>query len=96
MSTVAEFIELRKNIETLTTQITLSAEHNAVKDSKQHLDEANNKLELLKAMISNDVQIVATDRLSRQLASLGVKVEKMVAKTPVKKAVTRKKQQSEA
>jgi hypothetical protein len=95
MSTVAEFIEVRKSIETLTAKITVFNEHNAVQDSKQHLDEANRQLEVLQAMVANDVQVIAASRLSRQLTGLGVKVASMIAKMPVRKASAKAKQQKE-
>ncbi|MBA4417629.1 MAG: hypothetical protein C0392_06935 [Syntrophus sp. (in: bacteria)] len=86
MHSVAEFIETRKCIETLTRQIILSAENNAVQKSKQDLDEANRQLEILRTMVANDVQVIVVDRLTRQLTSLGTKVETKVAKKkPVKK-----------
>jgi hypothetical protein len=91
MSTVAEFIELRKSIETLATQITQCIEQNAVQDSKQHLEKANQQLEELKAMVANDVQVIVVGRLSRQLAGLGAKTEKMAAKSPARKRPARKK-----
>jgi hypothetical protein len=95
MSTVAEFIEVRKSIETLTAKITMFNEHNAVQDSKQHLDEANRQLVVLNAMVDNDVQVIAASRLSRQLIGLGAKVESMAAKMPVRKAAAKKKQEKE-
>ncbi|OPY77233.1 MAG: hypothetical protein A4E65_02831 [Syntrophorhabdus sp. PtaU1.Bin153] len=91
MSTVAEFIELRKSIETLATQIVQCIEQNAVQDSKQRLEKANQQLEDLKAMVANDVQVIVVGRLSRQLAALGAKTEKMAAKLPARKRSARKK-----
>lgn len=91
MSTVAEFIELRKSIETLAMQIALCIEQKAVQDSRQHLDEANRQLEVLKAMVANDVQVIVAGRLSRQLAGLGTKMEKMAAKAPIRKRSAGKK-----
>jgi len=85
MSNVAEFIEIRKSIETLASQITLNVAQKAVHESKQYLDEANRQLEVLKPMVDNDVQVIVAGRLTRQLAGLGTKVEKMVAKLPAKK-----------
>ena len=85
MSSVAEFIEIRKSIETLASQITLCVEQKAVQESKQHLDEANRQLEVLKPMVDNDVQVIVAGRLSRQLTGLGTKVETMVAKLPARK-----------
>ena len=85
MSNVAEFIEIRKSIETLASQITLCVEQKAVQESKRHLDEANRQLEVLKPMVDNDVQVIVAGRLSRQLTGLGTKVEKMAAKLPARK-----------
>jgi len=93
MSSVAEFIEVRKSIETLAAQIILFAEHKAIQDSRQHLDEANRQLEVLKTMVANDVQVIVAGRLSKQLTGLGAKVETMEAKTPVRKVAAKKKQQ---
>lgn len=92
MASVAEFIELRESIEALAGQIVLFVRDKAVQDSKQCLEEANQKLEVLKSMVVNDVQVIVADRLSRQLAGLSEKVEALAAKKPAKKAVTRKKQ----
>ncbi len=91
MSNVAEFIEVRKSIETLARQITLSVEQHTVQNSKQHLDEANRQLEVLKAMVDNDVQVIVAGRLSRQLTGLGTKVETVLSKLPASKRVAGKK-----
>lgn len=91
MSNVAEFIEIRKSIETLASQITLCVEQKAVQESKRHLDEANRQLEVLKPMVDNDVQVIVAGRLSRQLTGLGTKVEKMAAKLPARKRLAGKK-----
>ena len=89
MSNVAEFIEVRRSIETLTRQITLCVEQHVAQNSRQHLDEANRQLEVLKTMVANDVQGIAAGRLSRQLTGLGTKI--MKAKSPaVKRAVVKK------
>jgi len=82
MSNVAEFIEARNSIETLAIQITLCIKQNAVQNSRQNLDEANRRLEVLKAMVDNDVQMIAAGRLSRQLTGLGTKIKTMAAKSP--------------
>ena len=87
MSNVAEFIEVRKSIETLARQITLSVEQHTVQSSKQHLDEANRQLEKLKAMVDNDVQVIVAGRLERLLTGLGAKVETILAKSPAAKRV---------
>lgn len=85
MSNVAEFIEIRKSIEALASQITLCVEQKVALDSRRHLDEANRQLALLLPMVDNDVQEIVAGRLSRQLADLGAKIEKMAAKLPVRK-----------
>ena len=85
MSNVAEFIEIRLQIESLVQQIALSAERKAIPQSKKRLDEAAQLLETLKAMADNDVQESAVARLTRALAGLGTKVEKLSRKTPVRK-----------
>jgi len=90
MSNVEEFIEIRKSIEALTSLITLSIGQKAVQESKRHLDEANRKLEVLIPMVANDVQEIVAGRLSRQLADLRVKIEKMAAKLPVRKRTAKK------
>jgi hypothetical protein len=94
MSSVEEFIEVRKSIETLAGQIILFVEHNSVQDSKQHIEEANRQLEVLKGMVANDVQVIVAGRLSRQLSGLGKKVESMAAKAPARKTAAKKKQQN--
>ncbi len=85
MSNVAEFIEIRENIEALARQITTCLEQVVVQDARQHLEEANKQLEVLKGMVDNDVQVIVSGRLSRQLASLGAKVETMATKRPARK-----------
>jgi len=85
MSTIAEFIKIREQIETLAAKITLLAERKAALESKQRLDEANKLLDTLKTMVANDVQVIVVERLTRQLTRLGAKIETMLAKKPVKK-----------
>ena len=85
MASVAEFIQLRESIEALAGQITLSVKNKALQDSKDRLEEANQKLEALKSMVASDVQVIVAGRLSRQLEDLRVKIEKMAAKLPVRK-----------
>jgi len=91
MASVAEFIELRESIEALAGQIVLFVKDKAVEDSKQRLDEANRKLEMLKSMVANDVQVIVAERLSRQLTGLSEKIETMAAKKPARKTAARKK-----
>jgi predicted RecB family endonuclease len=93
MTNVEEFIAARISIETLARQITLLVEQNAVQDSRQHLDEANRQLEVLKTMVANEVQVIVASRLTRQLADLGAKVEVKAAKMPAKKKTAKKKPQ---
>jgi hypothetical protein len=90
MSNVAEFIEIRKSIEALASQITLGIDQKAVQESKRHLDEANRQLEILIPMVDNDVQVIVAGRLSRQLADLRAKIERMAAKLPVRKRLEKK------
>jgi len=88
---VAKFIELRESIEALTGQITVCVKDKNVEDSKKCLEEANRKLELLKAMVATDVQVIVAERLTRQLMGLSAKVETMAAKKPTRKTSTKKK-----
>jgi thioester reductase-like protein len=88
---VAEFIELRESIEALAGQITVSVKDKNVEDSKKRLEEANEKLDRLKTMVSTDVQVIVSERLTRQLTGLSAKVETMAAKKPVRKTSARKK-----
>ncbi|MCX5812094.1 MAG: hypothetical protein NT178_06065 [Proteobacteria bacterium] len=85
MSTVAEFIKTREHIEALATKITLLAERKAAPESKHRLDEANQHLDILKTMVANDVQVIVVDRLTRHLTRLGIKVDAIMAKKPVKR-----------
>ena len=96
MSSIAEFIEARESIEKLAAQITIFVERKAVLDSRKHLDEANRQLQLLKTMVANDTQVIVDTRLSRQLAGLGVNVEKMEAKMPVRPTAAKKQPQKAA
>jgi hypothetical protein len=85
MSTVAEFVKARDQIEALAAKIIVLTERKAAPESKQRLDEANKRLEALKAMVSNDVQVIVVDRLTRQLTGLGNKIDAILAKMPAKK-----------
>jgi hypothetical protein len=85
---VAEFIQIRQQIESLANQIGLSVQQKEMPRSKNKFDEAVQLLEKLAAMANNDVQDIAVARLTRQLAAFGIKVEALVAKKRVvKKAV---------
>lgn len=90
MTSVKEFIEVRKSIEALADEIVLFVERRAMQDSRQHLARASQQLEVLKTMVANDVQGRAANRLSRQLAGLGTKLEIFRAKTSMKKGSIRK------
>jgi len=80
MTSVEEFVEVRKSIETLVDEIVLLVERGAMQDSRQHLAKASQQLEVLKTMVANNVQGLAASRLSRQLNGLGAKVEEMTAR----------------
>ena len=88
---VAEFIELREGIEALAGQITVFVKNKNVEDSRKRLDEANQKLDQLKTMVSTDVQVIVAERLTRQLTGLSEKLATVAAKKPVRKAAVRKK-----
>lgn len=90
MSNVAEFIEIRKSIEALAVKITLCIQQKAIQESKHHLDEASRQLEVLIPMVANDVQVIVAGRLTRQLADLRAKIERMAAKLPVRKRSVKK------
>jgi hypothetical protein len=90
MSNVAEFIEIRKSIEALASKIALCIEQKTVQESKRHLDEASRQLETLLPMVANDVQVIVAGRLTRQLADLRGKIERMAVKLPVRKRPARK------
>ena len=91
MSSVEEFIEVRNRVESLARQINLCIEKNAVQDSKEHLEEAGTHLETLKTMVSNDVQVIVADRLTRQLTALGLKIAKMALKAPARRSAAKSK-----
>jgi predicted nucleic acid-binding protein len=85
MSNVAKFIEIRQHIESLAEHIAVSAERKTIPESSQKLEEATKLLTKLTAMADNDVQEVVIERLTRQLAGLGTKVEALIAKKRVVK-----------
>jgi hypothetical protein len=95
MSNVAEFIETRKSVEALVKQVVLTVQNKTVHESKKHLNEANRQLETLKTMVDNDVQVIVVNRLTRQLTSLGTKVEGMIAKLPKGKSPRKKRPEAE-
>lgn len=93
MSTIAEFVEMRKHIETLAAEIARSIKNNAKEDSVRNLDEAKRNLEVLKTMVANDVQVIVVSRLSAHLANLeakiaGMKVGSRIRKRPVSRKVS--------
>ncbi len=74
MSTVAEFVDVRQQIEALVKQVALLTERKVALDSAQRLEHAGQLLETLKTMADNDVQEICVGRLTRELASLQKKV----------------------
>ncbi len=88
---VAEFIELRESIEALAGQLAVSIKDKNVEVSKKRLEEASQKLDRLKTMVSTDVQVIVSERLTRQLSGLSEKLETMAAKKPARKTSVRKK-----
>jgi hypothetical protein len=85
MTNVVEFIRIRQRIELLAKQIATTTEHKAAAESSQRLDEASKLLVTLTAMANNDVQDIVIGRLTRQLASLGIKVGALASKKRVAK-----------
>ena len=90
MDNVAEFIQAREQIETLISQIALSAEQKPRAESTQRIGEATQFLETLKTMTDsdNDVQVRVIARLTSEINALG----KKVAKVGLTNRVSRKKQ----
>ncbi len=74
MATVAEFVDVRQQIEALVKQVALLTERKVALDSAQRLEQADRLLETLKTMADNDVQEICVGRLTRELASLQKKV----------------------
>lgn len=95
MSSIAEFIETRKGIETLAAQIAICIKKNEIHDSRQHLDEANRQLEMLKDMVDNDVQVIVAGRLTRHLTELGTQIAKKESKPVVGKKSAIKKMKAQ-
>jgi len=85
MTNVVEFIRIRQRIELLAKQIVTTTEKKAAVESSQRLDEASKLLVTLTAMASNDIQDIVIGRLTRQLASLGIKVGALASKKRVAK-----------
>ena len=80
MLSVVEFIIIRQRIELLTKQIVYTTAHKAVAESSIRLDEASKLLVKLTAMASSDMQDIAIERLTRQLAGLGITVGALAGK----------------
>jgi hypothetical protein len=85
MTNVVEFIRIRQRIELLAKQIDFTTKQKAAAESTQRLDEASKLLVTLTAMANNDIQDIVIGRLTRQLASLGIKVGKLPSKKRVAK-----------
>ncbi|OPX95042.1 MAG: hypothetical protein A4E62_01843 [Syntrophorhabdus sp. PtaU1.Bin002] len=85
VESVAEFIRIRQQVELLAKQIVSTTEQKTEAESRHRLDEASKLLVTLTAMASNDVQDIVIRRLTRQLASLGAKVEALGKKRGPKK-----------
>ncbi len=85
MNNVAEFIEVRQQIEFLAKEIETLIERKTTNESKTRLDETVELLTKLTAMADNDVQEIAVGRLTRLLAKLGTKVAALEARKRVVK-----------
>jgi inorganic triphosphatase YgiF len=87
MSNVAEFIEVRQQIESLAKEIETLIERKTMAESRNRLDRTTELLTKLTAMADNDVQEIAVGRLTRLLTKLATKVavwenQKRPAKKP--------------
>lgn len=91
MTTIEEFIKARETIENLAARTTACVERKSVHESRKLLDDANAKLELLKAMVANDIQVNVIGRLTAQLDGLRVKIVRMESKMPSGKRAAKKK-----
>lgn len=85
MATIAEFVEMRKHIETLAAEIARSIKNNTKEDSVRNLDEAKRNLEVLKTMVANDVQVTVVSRLSVHLANLEARIGAMKVGSRIRK-----------
>ena len=84
MNNVAEFIEVRQQIEFLAEELETLIVGKTMAQSETVLDQATVLLTKLTAMADNDVQEIAVGRLTRVLAKLGAKVGKPdVKKRPI-------------
>jgi inorganic triphosphatase YgiF len=86
MTNVTEFIRIRQRIELLAKQIESTIKEKAADESSKKLEEASELLVRLTDMANNDIQDIVIGRLTRQLASFGIKVGKL----PVRKRVVKK------
>jgi hypothetical protein len=91
MTTIEEFIKAREAIETLAAKIIVLVENKSVRESRVLLDDANLKLETLKTMVANDIQVNVIGRLTAQLAGQSVKIVRMESKMPTGKRAAKKK-----
>jgi precorrin-6B methylase 2 len=91
MTTIEEFIKAREAIETLAAKIIVLVENKSVRESRELLDDANQKLEILKTMVANAIQVNVIGRLTAQLEGQSVKIVRMESKMPARKRVAKKK-----
>ena len=96
MTTIEEFIKAREAIEMLAAKIIVLVERKSVRESRELLDDANQKLEILKTMVANDIQVNVIGRLTAQLGGQSVKIVRMEAKMPARKRVAKKKPEKPA
>jgi hypothetical protein len=75
MATVAEFIAIRQQIESVVDQVTVLTEQRKAFDSSEKLQKAGELLETLKTMADNDVQENCVVRLTTALAGLRSKAK---------------------
>ena len=75
MATVAEFIAVRVQIESVVKQVALIIKGRKVFDSPQRLELAGELLQTLTTMADNDVQHSCVGRLTKELANLRTTVE---------------------
>lgn len=86
MATVAEFVGIRQQIESIVKQVAVLTERRkAVFDSVERLERANALLQTLKTMADNDVQESCVGRLTKELASVRTKVDSLAKKKRVTK-----------
>ncbi len=73
MATVAEFVQIRQQIELLIKQVTVLTERKVLDSTAQKLEQASQLLVTLKTMVNNDVQEICVGRLTGELARLQAK-----------------------